>query len=127
MKIEFNSDGSIKLPGQMQEKKDKDNSDFNNRSAIRITKSKVSASTPLRCELTITASDKVTNPKIISFLFNECSKNFTGGAELSIRQINEREYVVSIVSGYKRCTWCNLFLDYIRDETNFAFQVKGYC
>ena len=127
MKIEFNADGSIKLPGKLQEKKEQQDSNFQDRAVIRITKCKVSASTPLKCELTITASDKVTNPKIISYLFQECSRNFTGGADLSIRQTNDREYVISIISGYKRCTWCNQFMDYIRDETDFAFQVKGYC
>ncbi|MGM5484235.1 MAG: hypothetical protein ACQER9_04955, partial [Nanobdellota archaeon] len=65
MKIEFNPDGSIKLPDSIRKRKEDDEKIFLEKPAIRIIRNQISSTTPLKCELKIQASEKLENPEKI--------------------------------------------------------------
>jgi hypothetical protein len=125
-KVEFNPDGSIKLPGKVKNKVNVE-SIFRNHPAISVRRRQISTYNPLRCELIIKASDKVTNPSRIESLFNSARGKFKHMSQLSIRERNPHEYVVKIVSGSFRCSWCEKFRLYLGKEMNVKLIQEGTC
>ena len=112
--MEFNPDGSLKLPDCILKKKEGDDEIFSNEPSIRITRHQISPETPLKCELIIEASDKLDNPEKIKDFYNTAISKFKHMADLSIKKINERKYSVIIISGQFRCSWCESFRRYLK-------------
>ena len=127
MKVEFNPDGSIKLPDRLVKKKIDDEKLFQEQPCIKIIKNQISSSTPLHCELKIQASKKLEDHKDIEKIFRRATGKFRHNAQLSIKKINNREYTVSIISGMYRCDWCNNFKEFIKKELNVEVINLGSC
>ncbi len=127
MKVEFNPDGSIKLPEGVGKKKEDDDKTFENEKCIKIVRDQISSVTPLKCELRILASEKVENPEKIESIFKHATGKFRHLADLSIKKINNREYVVTIISGQFRCTWCEQFREFIGTEMDAKVINWGSC
>ena len=111
MKLEFNPDGSMKLPESMVKKKEDEDKIFQDEPCVRIIRDQISTVTPLTCELLIQASDKLDNFDKIEYIFETSKERVVHGvgADLSIKKINNKEYVVKIISGAYRCSWCENF------------------
>lgn len=127
VKTEFNPDGSLKLPDNIVKKRKDDEKVFREEPAIRIVRDQISSITPLKCELTIEASDKLENPERIESVYNSARGKFEHKAQLSIQKINDKEYVVTIVSGQFRCSWCENFRRYLGEELNAKIINSGSC
>ena len=126
-KIEFNPDGSIKLPDRMINKRKQEDEVFESRPAIRITRDQVSYVTPLKCELSIEASPLLGNPQRIKALFEYAEERFRHEANLSITKEHEKKYVITIISGKFRCTWCQTFRNYLQNSLDCRMIQKGSC
>lgn len=125
--IEFNPDGSMKLPENIVKKREDDEKIFREEPSIRITRDQISQITPLKCELTIGASDKLKNPERIESFYNYAKSAFEHMAQLSIQKLSDKEYVVTIVSGQFRCSWCENFRKHLGKELNAKIINQGSC
>ena len=117
-KVEFNPDGSIKLPEKIIKQREDSDNIFRNEQSIRVIKNQVSSVTPLECELIIEASDKLPDPERIKSIYTRATGKFRHLAQLRIQKINDRKYVVTIISGQYRCSWCENFREYLEKEMN---------
>lgn len=127
LKIEFNMDGSIKLPESMVKKKENDDKIFQDEPSIRLIINQISSVTPLTCELQIQASDKLENFDKIELIYNQATGKFRHMANLSIRKVNDKEYIVTIISGMYRCSWCKDFRTFIEKEMKVKVINWGSC
>jgi len=124
MAVEFNPDGSIKLPGKIQNYKDDQEKEFQEGRVIRMIRRAVSDK-PLIDELHILLSPKVEGPQRVEGLFRQATTLFRHKAQLSISKYSEREYVVKIVSGQFRDTWISDFRYYLIDQMKTRIQYWG--
>ena len=125
--MEFNLDGSIKLPKNVLKKKEDDKKTFLEKPSIRVIRNQISSTTPLKCELTIQASERLSDPKKIESIFKQSTGKFSHMAQLSIKKINNREFLVKITSGMYRCSWCNNFREFLGKEFNVEVINQGSC
>lgn len=125
--MEFNDDGSLKVPeGRVKELVD-DEKIFKNEPSIIITKNQISMENPARCELIIELSKNVEKPERIKGVFNLCTGKFKHMAQLVMSDVKENKYKVSIVSGQYRCSWCTNFMDFIAKEMDVKILGRGSC
>ncbi len=127
MTFEFNPDGSLKVPESLAKEKEDNDKIFENEPCIRVIRDQVSSVTPLKCELTIEASDKLINFKRIEDLYDLATGKFKHAAKLSIQKINDKKYVVKIISGQFRCSWCEDFRKYLGEEMGVKVLNYGSC
>jgi hypothetical protein len=119
--IEFNADGSIKVPSSLKKESVKS---FETSKVIRITRIAISES-PLIDELRIEISPVIEKPERVIDFFEYCKGHFTHMAQLSIKQTGERIYVVKIISGQYRDTWIKSFKDYVGEKFNAQIDYGG--
>lgn len=127
LKVEFNPDGSIKLPARLVKKKENEDKTFQDEPSIRIIRNQISTVTPLTCELLIQASDKLENFDKIETIFRQATGKFKHMANLCIRKIDNTHYSVKIISGIYRCSWCENFREYLGKEMNAKVINWGSC
>jgi len=126
-KLEFDKEGKIKLPRIIVEEQKENERIFKEESSIRITRNQISNTTPIKCKLIIEASKRLKNPERIISIFNKAKGKFRHMAELSIEQIDNKKYVVLIVSGMFRCSWCENFRKFLKEEMKIKVINKGSC
>lgn len=125
-KVEFNIDGSIKVPSRFAKSEISDNL-INSKPSILITKKQISMNSPLKCELNIKVSKKIVNPEKIEQLFNIARGKFRHMSQLSIQRKNSQEYIIKIISGQYRCSWCEKFREYLDNQINVQIINRGSC
>ena len=124
MSISFNPDGSIRLPGQMQEKKDEDQRMFDSGRVIRFNRRAVSDA-PLIDELDVQFSRHIENPSQIEGLFVKAKGLFRHDAQISMERIDEQEYRVRIISGQYRDSWLAEFRGFLAECMGARVQYRG--
>lgn len=124
MRVEFNPDGSIKLPEKIQRYKEEAAKRFEQGRVIRIIRRAISDS-PLIDELHILVSPHIENPQQIPSLFYKAAGMFKHMAQLTISKINEREYVIKIISGSHRDSWITNFKSFLSEKMNASIQYVG--
>lgn len=124
--MEYDSDGNLKAPEWIKKKSDNDKI-FREEAAIRITKDQISPTTPLECELIIEVSDKVITPERIEPIYNSARGKFKHMSQLSITKINNKKYLVRIISGQFRCSWCENFRRYLGEQLNVKVIENRLC
>jgi len=111
--IEFNSDGSVKLPGKLKEQEDEKVDKLKNKRCIQIRRELVSDRAPKKCMLHITLSDAITDKRFVNNIYEE----FRKGAQVpsKLTKLNEKEFNVEIGTDFKRCTDCNRLINEYRE------------
>ena len=125
--MEFNQDGSLKLPEEEIKRRENKKQIFQDESAIKITRFQISSTTPLNCELTLHASNKLKEPEKIKQIFEKAKGKFKHMSELSILKIDDKEYKVKIISGRFRCSWCENFRNFLEEELDTKIINQGSC
>jgi len=125
MDVEFNPDGSIKLPMINPRRNEEEDSEFKNEKVIRIIRSPIPDNQYLIDELNILISDKVENPELVEKAFNSATGKFRHMAQLTIKKIGERHFRVRIVSGQYRDSWIHKFRDFIGERMKAKIQYWG--
>lgn len=118
LNLEFNCDGSLKVPNGFVKKLVDSDEVFKDDKAIRIVKKMVSCVNPLKCELLISCSNKFEEVGVVEKLFRSATGKFRHMAQLSFNKVNSYEFKVSIVSGQYRCSWCENFINYLGEKTD---------
>lgn len=124
--IEFNPDGSIKLPDRLMKQKKDNEFKMKNGLCATIKKEVISAESPKKCSLNISLSEKFTNDDFVMRIYSQ----FMGSSEVPSKftKIGEREFEVSIGTCFSRCRDCTNLVSRFREflEGNLI-EVKGSC
>ncbi|MDA1197144.1 MAG: hypothetical protein O2779_04225 [Nanoarchaeota archaeon] len=124
--MEFNPDGSIKLPSYAIKKKQNDKFRLTSAHCLQVTKEVVDFHAPKKCTLHIKLSDKIQDT---SFVRN-IHKRFDAYAEVptKIKQIGEKEFDVEIGTCFRRCTDCTKFIGMLKEHmVGNVIENKGNC
>jgi len=124
MPIEFNSDGSIKLPGVLQQKKDERERVFNSVRVVRFVRRAIS-DYPLIDDLEIYLSKNIEDPHMLELLFDKAKGLFRHEAQIRLEKRDEREYVVRIISGLYRDSWLAEFRAFVCESFNAKVQYES--
>lgn len=124
--VEFNKDGSLKLPEILaKSKRDKEYRLTKGR-CLLINKQVVSDKSPKKCVLRLTLSNAISDNQFVENTY----KYYNEKAEVpsKISKINEKEFEVTIGTHFKRCSDCTKLIDKYRDflDDNVILE-KGSC
>ncbi|MEA3430079.1 MAG: hypothetical protein U9R08_02300 [Nanoarchaeota archaeon] len=123
MNIQFNPDGSIKLPEQFAKRKQDLTNKMNNARCIVIDREIVSTYSPKQCRLSIKTSKHV-NQGFIENVY----KYFTAQTPMKLKQISETEFHVEIGTDFRRCSDCTALISRLRNALNGHIIVnQGTC
>lgn len=124
--MEFNADGSLKLPGNLQRKKEDDLQKLKTGRFIKIRRNVVSTYAPKKCILHITLSDSINDSKFIYSLYTYFNQSAT--TPNILRKIDDKNFEVEIGSEFRRCTECNSLINKYREFLNGnIIDEKGAC
>ena len=132
--VEFNPDGSIKLPELFARKKQENKEKLKQQRCILIKREIVSFTAPKKCVLHITLSDTLSDNRFIETIY----KYFKEKASVpnKLVKINEKEFKVEIGTAFRRCTDCNSLINRYReflngnlidDKGSCMFEGRSYC
>ena len=124
--VEFNPDGSIKLPSKLVKAKVDMETRMQTTKCIKIEKEVLSDNSPKKCVLHITLSKAFPNGTIVENVYSFFQKDAETPSKLIRR--NDYEWDIEIGTSYKRCTECfdiiNRFKAYLEDN---VLVDKGTC
>lgn len=124
--IQFNPDGSIKLPDYVAEEKNKKQYRMEKTRCAHVRKEVVNTYPPKSCKLHIKLSKMITNVDMIENAFN----TFRINAETPCRiiKIEDKEYHIEVGTNFRRCSECNQLIGRLRDilDGNVILD-KGSC
>lgn len=124
--IEFNPDGSIKLPERLLKKEEENKLKMQCQRCIHIKRNIVRFDSPKKCLLTIKLSDAIPNNRFIQGLYNY----FEGKAQVptKLTKISEKEFEVEIGTDFRRCSDCSSLINSYRDFLDGnVIEDKGNC
>jgi len=123
---EFNPDGSIKLPGNVTKIKEENDLKLKTQRCIKIEREVVSFTSPKKCALNITISNRITDTRFIENIYNYFKEK--AAVPSNIKKINDKEFVVEIGTDFRRCTDCNSLINSYREflDGNIIDE-KGSC
>lgn len=124
--VQFNSDGSLRLPSSAIQRKQENADRMNKGQCILIHKEVVDFSAPKKCALHIRLSDAIADDRFIEDMhryFQESSATPT-----RIVKIGDKEFDVLIGTNFKRCTDCTGLVNRYREflQGNII-EEKGNC
>jgi hypothetical protein len=124
--IEFNPDGSIKLPQRIEEKQKENQLRMSVGHCIRVKKDVVSIKPPKKCILHITLSEKIDDNNFIFRVHDFVSQN--SEVATKIEKVNEKEFRIHIDTAFRRCKECaNLIAGYREALHGNIIEEKGTC
>ncbi|MBW2986293.1 hypothetical protein KY333_02895 [Candidatus Woesearchaeota archaeon] len=123
--IEFNPDGSIKIPEAIIKNQEKKELKLKKERCILVKKELVDFK-PKKCVLHIRLSDAFTDNSFISNIFKDFQKHSEVPAKLI--QITEKEFDVEIGTDFRRCRDCTTLIRRLREYlSGNIIEDKGSC
>lgn len=124
--VEFNPDGSIKLPDKILKQKKDNEFRMKNGLCVTIKKEVVSDKSPKKCILHVTLSEKLTDDSFVAGIYSHFVNNSEVPSKLSKKDNNELE--VEIGTCFSRCKDCTNLLNRFREflDDNLILE-KGSC
>ena len=124
--VEFNEDGSIKLPDWMAKKQSENNSKLKTQRCIKIKKQIVNDRTPKACALIITLSDAFSDNRFIQTTYNFFREKSEVPTKLI--KISEKEFKVEIGTCFRRCSDCSNLIKRFKEYLDGnIIEEKGGC
>ena len=102
--VEFNGDGSIKLPERIKQNKEDKENRLKTSNCILIKKNIASFKSPKKCNLDIKLSKRITDNRFIDTIYKYFREN--SQVPSKIIKINEKEFRVEIGTHFRRCSDC---------------------
>ena len=124
--MEFNPDGSIKLPEHVQKKKKQDNFRLTQAHCIQVKKDVVSFSAPKKCVLHVRLSDKLMDDGFVDSIH----KRFNSTAEVptKIQKVKDKEFDIEIGTCFRRCSDCTKLIGMFKEHVaGNIIENKGNC
>jgi hypothetical protein len=124
--VEFNPDGSIRLPAKLAMQKAAQNSKMHGTRCMTIRKEIVSTYPPKSCVLHITLSDMISDSRFVSNIYSDFSNNAKVPSRLI--EIGEKEFRIEIGTCFTRCSDCTALIGRYREflDSNVIEQ-QGLC
>ncbi len=125
--VEFNPDGSLKLPGQILAKKEENEKKMRSQKCIKIRREVINFSAPKKCVLEITLSDAYNGDhRFINTIYGYFKNRATVPNKLT--QINDKEFEIEIGTDFRRCSDCNSLINQFREFLDGnLIEEKGSC
>ena len=124
--IEFNPDGSIKVPKQFAMKKEEDKERLKKQRCIQVKREVVSFTAPKKCVLNIIVSDIISDTRFIENLYNY----FKEKAQVHSKfvKVDEKQFEIEIGTDFRRCSDCNSLINRYREFLDGnIIDIKGSC
>jgi hypothetical protein len=122
--VEFNPDGSIKLPGKLAALRSADSAKMKGR-CIMIHKDVVSATSPKSCVLHITLSDKMIDDSFVEVIYRRWSEVSEVPSKLT--KLGEKGFRVDIGTCFSRCSDCSSLIRRYREYDSDVIEQNGTC
>jgi len=124
--IQFNPDGSIKLPGMLQKRNEEHINKLKNQRCIKIRKEIISNYAPKSCSLHIQLSDMIKDNRFIETTYNYFKES--AKVDTKLEKINEKEFKVTVGTAFSRCSDCNSLIRRLREFLDGnIIEDKGTC
>ncbi len=124
--MEFNPDGSIKLPEKFAKIKEENKLKLKQQRCIQVKRSIASFTAPKKCVLKITLSDVISDNRFVETIYNYFKEKASVPSKLI--KINERQFEVEIGTDFRRCSDCNSLINEYREFLNSnIIEEKGSC
>jgi len=124
--IEFNPDGSLKVPSNITKFNEENKQKLRNQLCIKVKKELVSFTSPKKCVLHITLSEAITDQRFIDTIYNYFKESTQ--TPTKITKINNKEIDIEIGTHFRRCTECNNLIGRYREFLNGnIIEDKGSC
>jgi hypothetical protein len=124
--VEFNSDGSIKLPGALAKKVEDNKDKMQRQRCIKITKDVVSFTAPKKCVLQVILSEAFSDNTFIHNIYNYFNQN--AAVPTKIKQIEDRLFEIEIGTDFRRCSDCSTLIGKYREFLDGnLIEEKGNC
>ncbi len=124
--IEFNSDGSIKLPDSISKFVEQRENKLKKERCVLIKKDVVSFTSPKKCVLNIKLSDAFSDNSFVQTIYDYFQNSSQVPSKLT--KINEKEFLIEIGTDFRRCSDCCSLLKKFRDFLdNNIIEDKGNC
>ena len=124
--MEFNPDGSIKLPERIAKKKQEDRINLNSRRCIKVEREAVSFTAPKKCVLHITLSEVFQDNRFVENIYGFFRE--TAAVPAKIKKIDEKHFDVEIGTDFRRCSDCNSLVNRYREFLDGnIIEEKGSC
>ncbi|MEK6947178.1 MAG: hypothetical protein AABX32_06235 [Nanoarchaeota archaeon] len=124
--IDFNPDGSIKIPVLMQKRMQENRDKFENTSCMLIKKEVVNFTAPKKCMLHMKVSDKVYNSGFVEQAFKQIKE--ASSVPLKITKLSEKEFDIEVGTHFKRCSDCTNLIRKCRElMCGNLIEEKGNC
>ena len=124
--VEFNPDGSIKLPAQFVKNREENKEKLKHQRCIKIKRNIVNFSAPKKCSLIITLSECLNDNRFIENIYNYFKEK--ASVPNKIKKVNEKHFEVEIGTDFRRCTDCNSLINQYREFLDGnVIEDKGSC
>ncbi|MBN1793250.1 hypothetical protein JW826_06215 [Candidatus Woesearchaeota archaeon] len=124
--VEFNPDGSLKLPESLAKRKSENEQKMKSSRCIKVRKEIASFTAPKKCILKITLSQAIHDHRFIETIYNELKED--AKTPLKLTKTGEQEYEVEVGSDFKRCSECTSLIGRYREFLyGNLIEEKGNC
>ena len=124
--VEFNEDGSIKLPAALQKSKQDKEYRMKVGRCMLIRKNMISFTSPKKCMLKLRLSDPIDDNGFVEKLYQYfCNES---QVPTKLTKLNEKEFEVEVGTDFRRCSDCTKLINKFRGflEGNII-EEKGNC
>ena len=124
--VEFNQDGSLKLPEQFQKSKEQSSERMLSQRCIKIKKKVISFSAPKKCVLEIVLSKAMNDNRFVDTIYNYFREK--AAVPTRISKINDKMFEIEIGTDFRRCTDCSSLISRYREFMDGSIiEEKGSC
>ena len=124
--IDFNPDGSIKIPGHMQKRMNEHSDRMNNSKCIIVKKEVVNFTAPKKCILHVMISEKMENNSAVVNGFAAASSD--SQTPMRLRKISEKEFEIEVGTNFRRCSDCTALIGKLKhNASGNLIKDKGNC
>jgi hypothetical protein len=123
--VEFNPDGSLKLPGSVARQKEENRERMRKQRCLKIRRELVSFTAPKKCVLQLTLSDAITDNRFVETIYKEFCYNAKTPTKL--KQLGNREFEIEIGTDFKRCSECTSLIGQYNEFLGNLIEEKGSC
>jgi hypothetical protein len=124
--VQFNSDGSLKLPTSALQKKQENVDRMDKGRFILIRKEVVNFASPKKCALHIRVSDAISDDRFIEDIFRYFNEK--AATPTKIVKTGAKEFDVTIGTDFKRCSDCTCLVNRYREFLDGnIIEEKGNC
>jgi hypothetical protein len=124
--IEFNSDGSIKLPDRIMKQNADNEFRMKNGFCLTIKKEIVNDKSPKKCVLHVILSEKIKDEGFVADIYSQFNSSSQVPSKLSRK--SDREFDIELGTCFSRCTDCTKLINRLMEfaDGNVILE-KGGC